>query len=276
MSLYLRDDLLILETVLTENELSICHKVFKKMNFLEFLEVEDLDFILSGIQSKLKNLLTVVKPWSCLKEQLNSFSTTIGIELDDFTPNCYVWHGFCTFNCYLCYALKNHCIKNDYKLGKGWKHRHRYQRLHSKMMTTITNFLQNNIVYMVFKYHQDKPTASVASFCGHPDPFVEKEPEAATGNPVNCGDTSRKRKAEPFKVRFNLNIELINGDGSTPVATFRLPEQDHVIEEDEPSYHPISPAYRLQPSLGTGQDDYHPEYLIGDAAVDESEDFELH
>jgi hypothetical protein len=289
MSAATADDHLILKSVLRKEDFSICHKVFKKMTFQEFLEAENLELTYEGTQAKLRHLITVVKPWSCVKEKIDSFIATAEMDLSDSSPCFHVWNGYCTIGCSLCYALKNFSLKHDYNVGRGWKHRSKFQRLHSKMVASISHFIEDNIAQMVDEYYQDKPFASAVTSCVHTEPFVEEEPEAVTEAPVVREQTSLKRKAEPIKVQFNPMVELIHEE-RTPtedeinnfvgVAKDRssrkrrhAPDPDHVVKQDEPSYHPISPPHQTQAILETGNSpDYRPEHLIEAVIVDDPED----
>jgi hypothetical protein len=289
MSLIHKDDYMILKSVLRKEDFSICHKVFKKMTFQEFLEAENLELTYEGTQAKLRHLITVVKPWNCVKDLIESFITSTGIDLSNSSPCFHVWKGYCTVGCSLCYALKNSSLKYDFTIGRGWKHRSKFQRLHSKLIANISHFIEDNIAQMVEEYYQDKPFASAAPSCAPFEPPVVEEPEAVSDVPVICRQTSLKRKAEPVTVRFSPTTELISGEPTpteeeinnfvgvakerTSRKRRRSPEPDHVVKIDEPSYHPISPPHQSQSILETGDSpDYRPDHLIGDVIVDDPED----
>jgi hypothetical protein len=277
MSLFTRDDFLILKSVFRKEDFFICQNLFEETTFLGFLEARDLDLSHERTQSKLRHLITVVKNWSCVKEKINSFATTTGIDLSDPTPFSSVWTGLCTSGCPLCYSMKNYSLKNEYYLGKSWKHRAKYQRFHSNMITTVTNFLQDNIVLMVDKYCQDELYASDYTSGFTFEPLVEEETDAGMDRSAVLDQTSLKREAGPLKVRRDLLLSSSLFDRplrkKRPIFglaadCFAFPELDHV-EEDEPRKEPISISRQMEEPLGAGPTDYHPDhsadgFIIGD------------
>jgi hypothetical protein len=238
---FTKGDLGILESILCEEDFSLCHELFKKESLLEFLEAEDLDLAYGRTQSRLKHLITVVKPWSCVKVRTSSFMLTTGIELSDPGPCTLVWNGFCTIGCPLCNALKNYALRNDLRLDRRWKHRPYFFHLHRKLISMIIQFLEDNIVHMVNKHFQNKPTAPEEPSCVHIEPTVEEAPAAVIEKPVTHDRTSPKRVAEPFRSIFMF----MNGTDDPPTedemnsllgltGETDLPESDHDIENDEP------------------------------------------
>jgi hypothetical protein len=238
MSPFTRDDLLILESVLCDEDFSICQEVFKNDTLLEFLEADDLDLAYGRTQSRLKHLITVVNPWSCVDEKVASFTETTGICLSDPSPCTLIWNGFCTIGCPLCNALKNYALRNDLYLGRRWRYRSTYRRLHGKLLAIITHFLEDNIVQMVNKHNQNMPPASELTSCVHPEPIVEEELDAVTETPVSRDRISPLSEAEPFKSMFMFYLNSDRPPTEDEVSRFLGLDdcesllQDHV-ENDE-------------------------------------------
>jgi hypothetical protein len=227
MSSFTEEDLLNLEDVLCEEDFSICHEVFEKNNsLLEFLEADDLDLAYGRTQSRLKHLITVVKPWSCVEKKVMTFTETTGICLGDPSPCTLVWKGLCTIGCSLCNALKNYALRNDYCLGRGWKYRAKYLRMHGNLISTIIHFLEHNIVQMVNKHNQNIPLASDQFSSVHIEPTVTEDPEAIIENPVTHDRNSLLSEVEPFKSMFS---GYVNTDHPlTDEEVYSLFEKDEI------------------------------------------------
>jgi hypothetical protein len=274
MSLFTNDDLLILESVLRKEDFITCQKVFKEITFLGFLDAKNLDLTYERTQSKLRHLITVVKPWSCTTDKIKSFASSTGIDLSDPTPFVSVWTGLCTTGCPLCYSMKNYSLKHEYYLGKSWKHRSKYQRFHSNLVTIVTNFLQDNIVLMVDKYCQDKSPVSSKSSCVHYDPLVKDELDTITEESAAC-DFSLKSETDPFK--FGSDMLLDSSLRTKPLRRrrpvfglaadcFHLPELDRVMN-DETSNIPVPTHQQNERTLGAEEFDYHSDQFVEDCII---------
>jgi hypothetical protein len=242
MSRITRDDRLILELFLCQEDFSICHELFEKnYSFLEFLEAENLDLAYGRTQSRLRHLITVVKPWSCVKEKITSFMSTTGIELSDPRPCTVVWNGFCTIGCPLCNALKNYALKNDMHLGRRWKYRSTYRRLHGRMLTIIINFLQNNIVRMVKKHFQNKPYVAVPTSYRPPGLVIEEDSVTVNESPATLDEISSKSEVEPSESLYDFIVSKDRTPTEEEILEFfgigrdcSSLGKDHVVEDDNP------------------------------------------